>query len=241
MSGHSHAKKVKHQKEATAAQRSKIFSKLGGELYIAAKEGGGDPGTNPRLRQILDKARVVNMPTANIERAVKRGTGEEKGAALQEVLFEGYGPGGIAVLVEGITDNKNRTLGEIKQAFEKNQGKLAGEGAVRWMFERRGTIAIPPGDKSKEGLELLSIEAGAEDTYWREDDGTLEIYTKPTQVEQVKKTLEEQGVLVESASLQWVPKERVALSKKDKATAEKLFLALDESDTVQEIYANTKD
>ncbi|MCH7828783.1 YebC/PmpR family DNA-binding transcriptional regulator [Patescibacteria group bacterium] len=237
MSGHSHAKKVKHQKEATAAQRSKIFSKLGSELYIAAKEGGGDPGTNPRLRHILDRARAVNMPTANIERSIKRGTGEEKGAALEEVLFEGYGPGGIAVLVEGITDNKNRTLGEVKRAFEKNQGKLAGEGAVRWMFARRGTLSLPPGDKPKDALELLSIEAGAEDMYWRED-GTLEIYTKPTQVEQVKKVLEERGILVESASLQWVPKERVALSEKDTASAEKLFLALDESDTVQEIYAN---
>jgi len=240
MSGHSHAKKVKHQKEATAAQRSKIFSKLGGELYIAAKEGGGDPVTNPRLRQILDKARAVNMPTANIERAVKRGTGEEKGAALEEVLFEGYGPGGIAVLVEGITDNKNRTLGEVKQAFERNQGKLAGEGAVRWMFQRRGTVNLAPGDTSREDLELLSIEAGAEDTYWRKD-GTLEIYTKPTQAEQVKKALEGRGVLVESALLEWVPKERVALLEKDKTAAEKLFLALDEIDTVQEIYANTKD
>lgn len=240
MSGHSHAKKVKHQKEATAAQRSKIFSKLGGELYIAAKEGGGDPGTNPRLRHILDRARVVNMPTANIERAVKRGTGEEKGAVLEEVLFEGYGPGSIAVLVEGITDNKNRTLGEVKQAFEKNQGKLAGEGAVRWMFVRRGVVNVPPGDKSREDLELLSIEAGAQDTYWQEN-GTLEVYTKPTQVEQVKRALEAQGVLVESAYLAWVPKERVDLSGKDRLSAEKLFLALDESEAVQEIYANTKD
>ena len=240
MSGHSHAKKVKHQKEATAAQRSKIFSKLGGELYIAAKERGGDPGTNPQLRHILDRARTVNMPTANIERAIKRGTGEEKGDVLQEVLFEGYGPGGIAVLVEGITDNKNRALGEVKQAFDKNQGKLAGEGAVRWMFQRKGAVNVPPGNKPKEDIELLSIEAGAEDLYWRED-GTLEVYTSPTGAEQLKKTLEEQGVAAEPASLEWVPKERVVLSQGDKKAAEKLFEALDESDAVQEIYANTKD
>jgi len=239
MSGHSHAKKVKHQKEATAAQRSKIFSKMAGEIAVAARDGG-NPVANPRLRMAIDRARSFNMPTANIERAVKRGTGEEKGARFEEVLFEGYGPGGIVVLVEGITDNKNRTLGEIKQAFEKNQGKLVGEGAVRWMFKRRGALNLPPGDKSKEDLELLSIEAGAEDTYWQED-GSLEIYTKPTQVEQVKKVLEEQGVLVESALLEWIPKERVVLSEKDRAVAEKLFLALDESDTVQEIYANIKD
>ena len=239
MSGHSHAKTVKSTKDAADAQRSKIFSKMAGEISIAAK-GGGDPAANPRLRMAMERARSVNMPTANIERAIKRGTGEEKETALEEILFEGYGPGGIAVLVEGITDNKNRTLGEIKQAFEKNQGKLAGEGAVRWMFERRGAMSMPPSDKTKEQLELLSIETGAQDTYWRED-GMLEVYTDPTKVEQVKKALEEKGILIESAALQWIPKERISISQKDREEAEKLFLALDESDTVQEIYANIKD
>ena len=239
MSGHSHAKTVKSTKEAADAQRSKIFSKMAGEISIAAK-GGGDPAANPRLRMAMERARSVNMPTANIERAIKRGTGEEKGTALEEILFEGYGPGGIAVLVEGITDNKNRTLGEIKQAFEKNQGKLAGEGAVRWMFERRGAMSMPPSDKTKEELELLSIEAGAQDTYWRED-GMLEVYTDPTEIEQVKKALAEKGILIVSAALQWIPKERISISEKDKEAAEKLFLALDESEAVQEIYANIKD
>lgn len=239
MSGHSHAKTVAHKKGIAAAQRSKIFSKMAGEIAVAAKNGG-DAAANPRLRMAIDRARSFNMPTANIERAIKRGTGEEKGAALEEILFEGYGPGDIAILVEGITDNKNRASEEIRQAFEKNQGKLAGEGAVRWLFKRRGTIAISPQDKPKEDLELLSIEAGAEDTYWKED-GTLEIYTSSAQVEQVKQTLKEHDVLVESTSLQWIPKERVILSQKDKAAAEKLFLALDESDAVQEIYANIKD
>ena len=239
MSGHSHAKTVKSTKDAAAAMRSKIFSKMAGEIAIAAK-GGGDPAANPRLRMAIDRARSFNMPTVNIERAVKRGTGEEKGAALEEILFEGYGPGNIAILIEGITDNKNRTLGEIKQAFEKNAGKLAGEGAVRWMFERRGTITIAQYDKPKDELELLSIEAGAEDTYWKEN-GALEIYTDPTLLEKVKKTLEEQGIIVESTSLDWVPRERVTLSEKDGKSAEKLFEALDESDAVQEIYANMKD
>ncbi|MDP2735785.1 MAG: YebC/PmpR family DNA-binding transcriptional regulator [bacterium] len=237
MSGHSHAKKVKHQKDANAAQRSKIFSKMGNELYIAAKAGGGDPTTNPSLRVAIDKAKAFNMPTANIDRAVKRGTGEEAGAALEEVLFEGYGPGGIAVLVEGITDNKNRTIGEVKQAFDRNQGKLAQEGAVRWMFERRGTITINPKEKAKDEMELLVIEAGAEDLYWREDS-LLEVYTKPAQVEQVKKKLEQEGVAVESSSLEWIPKERVAILEQDKEAAEQLFEALDESEAVQEIYAN---
>lgn len=239
MSGHSHAKTVKRVKDAADAQRSKIFSKMAGEIAVAAKTGG-DPAGNPRLRMAIERARSFNMPTANIERAVKRGTGEEQGAVLQEVLFEGYGPGGIAVLVEGITDNKNRALGEIKQAFDKHGGKLAGEGAVRWLFERRGAISVPPGEKLKEDLELLSIEAGAEDTYWRKD-GTLEVYTKPAAVELVKKALQEPGVVPQSASLEWIPKERVALSEKDRQAAEKLFEALDESDSVQEIYANIKD
>ena len=239
MSGHSHAKTVKSTKDAAAAQRSKIFSKMAGEIVIAAKDGG-EAATNPRLRMAIDRAHSFNMPTLNIERAIKRGTGEEKGTALEEVLFEGYGPGNIAILIEGITDNKNRTLGEIKQAFEKNTGKLAGEGAVRWMFERRGTITILPHDKPKDEIELLSIEAGAQDTYWKES-GVLEIYTDPVQLEKIKKTLQDQGIVPESTSLDWIPKERVALSQKDMTSAEKLFLALDESDGVQEIYSNIKD
>lgn len=239
MSGHSHARTVKSTKDAAAAQRSKIFSKMASELAIAAKSGG-DSTTNPRLRMAIDRARSFNMPTANIERAVKRGTGEEKGDLLQEVLFEGYGPGGIAILVEGITDNKNRALGEIKQAFEKNGGKLTGEGTIRWMFERKGIINLLLGEKSKEDLELLCIEAEVEDLHWREQ-GTLEVYTPPAKVELIKKTLEKNGVSVESVSLEWIPKERVAISEKDRGTAEKLFEALDESDTVQEIYANIKD
>lgn len=239
MSGHSHAKTVKSTKDAAAAQRSKIFSKMAGEIVIASKDGG-EAATNPRLRMAIDRARSFNMPTANIERAIKRGTGEEKGDSLEEVLFEGYGPGNIAILIEGITDNKNRTLGEIKQAFEKNTGKLAGEGAVRWMFERRGTITISAHDKPRDEIELLVIEAGAEDTYWKEN-GTLEIYTDPDQLERIKKILEEQSIVLKSTSLDWVPKERVMLSEKDSTSAEKLFLALDESDGVQEIYANIKD
>jgi len=239
MSGHSHAKTVAHKKGIAAAQRSKIFSKMASEIAIAAK-GGGDPASNSRLRMAIDRAHSFNMPTLNIERAIKRGTGEEKGAALEEILFEGYGPNNIAILIEGISDNKNRTLGEIKQAFEKNKGKLAGEGAVRWMFDRRGTITILAYDKPKDEIELLAIEAGAQDTYWKED-GALEIYTDPTELEKVKKALEEQGIALESTSLDWIPKERVLLSQADIESAEKLFLALDESDAVQEIYANIKD
>lgn len=239
MSGHSHFKSIKHKKGAADAQRSKVFSKMAGEIAIAAREGGGDPGGNPRLRMAMDRARSFNMPTANIERAIKRGTGEEAGSKLEEVLFEGYGPGNIAVLVEGITDNKNRTLGEIKQAFEKNQGKLVGEGQVKWLFERRGALALDPKNQDREELGLLAIEAGAEDLYWR-DQGSLELYTKPAELEAVKKALEEKGVAVESTALEWVPKERLSLSQNDKEAAERLFEALDENEAVQEIYANLR-
>ena len=209
---------------------------MAGELAIAAK-GGGDPTSNPRLRMAIDRAHSFNMPTTNIDRAVKRGTGEEKGAALEEILFEGYGPGNVALLVEGITDNKNRTIGEIKMAFEKSGGKLAGEGAVRWMFDKKGAITILQNDKPKDELELIAIEAGAEDIYWKKN-GELELYTDPTLLEQVKKTLEEQGISIQSTSLEWIPKERIALSEKDSTSMEKLFATLDESDAVQEIYAN---
>tara|TARA_Y100000310_G_scaffold340409_1_gene436099 strand:- start:1768 stop:2487 length:720 start_codon:yes stop_codon:yes gene_type:complete len=239
MSGHSHARTVKRKKDADAAQRSKLFSKLANELSIAAKEGA-DPQSNSRLRIVIERARSFNMPTANIERAIQRGAGQGAGISLQEVLFEGYGPGGIAVLVEGITDNKNRTINEIKQVFDKNQGKLAGEGAVRWMFDRKGALVLPPQEQAKEELELLAIEAGAEDLYWRED-GILELYTKPAEIEQVRTKLQEKGLTPESLSLDWVSKERVEISPQEKEAAERLFEALDENEAVQEIYANSKE
>jgi YebC/PmpR family DNA-binding regulatory protein len=247
MSGHSHSKKIKHEKDATDAQRSNVFSKLAKEISIAAKQGT-DPAINSRLRVAMERARSFNMPKDNVERAVKRATGEGgQNVQLEEMLLEAYGPGGIAILIFVITDNKNRTLSEIKQILSTHQGKLGEGGAVRWMFEQKGVLTIPQsspfegsrvaGQKSKEELELLAIEAGAEDIFWNED-GSLDIYTKPTELENVKKKLEEQGIPLGSTSLDWVAKDVVEAAQNVKEASQKLFDALDENEDVQDVYSN---
>ncbi len=241
MSGHSHAKTILHKKQITDAKRGKIFSKLSREISIAAREKGGAPETNSALRLVIEKAKSFNMPKDNIERAIKKGTGELKGEVLESIVFEAYGPGGIAIIIEGITDNKNRTLGEIKQILNQNNGKLAGSGSVKWIFKRKGCLEIQNvnhEDKNKEGLELLAIEAGAEDIYWH--NHILDVYTKPEELEKVKKNLEEKGIQTESTTLDWVAKKQIELGKKDKETCQKLFETLDENDAVQEIYSNIK-
>lgn len=242
MSGHSHFKTIKAQKGLADAKRGKVFSKVARLITIAAKQGP-DPVTNPKLRDAIEQARLVNMPKDNVERAIKRGTGELTGEMLEEVIFEGFGPGGIAIIVEGITDNKNRTLSEIKQILNQNNGKLAGEGAVQWLFGRKGCIVIDlkmqnEDFKNKEKLEMEIIEAGAEDIYWHQD--LLDAYTKPEQLEKIKKILEEKGIKIESASLGLVPKEEIEVDEKTKNDCQKLFEALDENEAVQEIYSNLR-
>lgn len=237
MSGHSHYASIKYKKAITDAKRGKVFSKLSRQISIAAKEKGGDPATNPTLRVAIEKAKEFNMPKDNIERAVKKGTGELEGAKLESITFEAYGPGGIAIIIEGITDNKNRTLGEIKQILTQNGGKLVGEGGVQWMFGRKGVISLSP--QNKEEAELSAIEAGAEDVYWH--NNTLDIYTKPEELEKVKKSLEDKGLPSESTSLDWVAKENIETAEKDKQNCQKLFEALDENEAVQEIYSNLKE
>lgn len=244
MSGHSHAKTIKHQKGLADAKRSAAFSKSAKELEIAAKEGG-DPIFNSKLRMAIEKARDVNMPAENIERAIKRGTGELEGGKLEEVSFEAYGPGNVAIIIDGITDNKNRTLGEIKQILNQNGGKLVSEGAIRWMFERKGAVIINSklqilNSKTNEELELLSIEAGADDIYWH-DGGMLDVYVKPEYLEKVRKNLEEKGIKAESISLDWVPKENIEADESTRMACQKLFDALDENDAVQEIYSNLRE
>ena len=177
MSGHSHAKKVKHQKEATAAQRSKVFSKLASEITIAARSGGKDPASNPRLRAAMEKAREVNMPSDNVERAIRRGTGEDTSQQLEELLLEALGPNNIAMLITAITDNRNRTLGEIRRILQEHQGKLVGEGSIRWMFERQVGEWVPkndcivmPDEQTTQKLEGL-VEA------LDENDAVQEIYS----------------------------------------------------------------
>ncbi|MBU4298726.1 YebC/PmpR family DNA-binding transcriptional regulator [Patescibacteria group bacterium] len=239
MSGHSHFKSIKGQKAITDSKRSQAFSKMSKEITVAAKEGG-DPEFNSKLRIAIENARDLRMPTENIERAIKRGTGEIAGEKLEEVLFEAYGPGGIAIIIEGITDNKKRALSEIKQILNQNGGKLVGEGAVKWMFGRKGCITLRITNQyeytNKENLELAAIEAGAEDVYWHND--ILEVYTKPEDLGWVKKNLEEKGIKLDSVSLDWVAKEMVELGKKEKDSSQKLFEVLDKADSVQEIYSN---
>lgn len=241
MSGHSHFARIKYKKAITDAKRGQIFSKLAREILVAAREKGGNPETNPQLRLVIEKAKQWNLPKENIERSIKKGTGELKGEVLENILLEAYGPGGTAIIIEGITDNKNRALGEIKQILNQNNGKLVGEGSVKWMFERRGVIEVgsPKQEgKKREDLEILVIEAGAEDIYWH--NNLLDIYTKPEDLEKVKRNLEERGIQTESTSLDWVAKEQFSLDEKTKEACQKLFEVLDENEAVQEIYSNLK-
>ena len=238
MSGHSHFKTIKAQKELADAKKGKIFSKMGRLITIAVKEAGGDPITNSKLRLVIDQAKKVNMPKENIERSIKKGTGELAGEKLEEVSFEGFGPGGIAIIVEGVTDNKNRTLGEIKGILNQNNGKLAGEGSVKWLFEKKGAITINCEAGAKDELELLAIEIGAEDVFWQ--DNLLMVYTNPEDLEKIKKEFEKKEINIESTSLEWVAKDEVEVSDKEKQASQKLFEALDENDNVNDIYSNLK-
>jgi len=243
MSGHSHWSKVKFKKGITDAQRGKSFSKIIRLIAIAARDGG-DPNKNSKLRMALEKAKSINMPSNNIERALKRATGEEGEKNLQEVMFEAYGPGNIAVIIEGITDNKNRAIAEIKHILNENNGKLVGEGAVKWLFSQKGVIIINLEEqeekfKNKEELELKIIDLGVEDLVWRES--ILEIYTDQKDLPEVKGKLIEQGIKIDSTDLDWVARERISVSDKEKEAAEKLFSSLDENDAIQGVYSNLKD
>ena len=245
MSGHSHAKTIKHQKNITDQKRGQVFSKMARVIYIAVKQGGTSPETNSKLRIALEQAKSFNMPKDNIERAIERAGGGGADEKLEEVIFEAYGPGGIAIMIEGITDNKNRTIGEIKQILAQNGGKLAGEGSVRWMFERKGCVTLQITNQheftnnDKEELELKAIEEGAEEIVWRDD--AVEIYTKAEDLEKVKKGLEEKGLTIDSSSADWTPKEEVSLDEeKDKAACQRMFDGLDELDSVQNIYSNLR-
>jgi YebC/PmpR family DNA-binding regulatory protein len=237
MSGHSHAKTVMATKMANAAKKGKMFSKMAKIISIAAKDGG-DPTKNSKLKAAIEQSKAVSMPKENIDRAIKKGTGELAGEALEEVSYEAFGPGGIALIIEGITDNANRTLGEVRATINQNNGKMAGEGAVRWMFERKGGIVASAEGKTKDELEAMAIEAGADDISWEED--TLVVYTQPTDLETVRKALEDQGLKIDSAKLEWKAKEDVVITDKEKEAAQKLFEALDENDSVNDVYSNLK-
>ncbi|MEK7104147.1 MAG: YebC/PmpR family DNA-binding transcriptional regulator [Patescibacteria group bacterium] len=242
MSGHSHAKTVKATKDANAAVKGKVFSKMARLISLAAKEGGS-PEFNAKLKSAIDVAKKFNMPKDNIERAVKKGTGELEGEKLETIVVEILGPGGINIIVEGITDNKNRSFGEIKQLAQKRGCKLANEGSLKWQFEQSGIINTATISKNRtEEAEMIAIEAGALDLIWQTDDGQtyLEIITKPEELNIVKKALEEKGVEIESANLGWIAKEEIEAAESDRKIAENIFNDLDENDCVQNIYSNLK-
>lgn len=244
MSGHSHAKTIKHQKNLTDQKRGSMFSKIARLISVAVKAGGPNPDTNYKLKMAFEQAKTVNMPKENVERAIRKATGEEESERLEEVIFEAFGPKGLALIIEGITDNKNRTITEIKQILNQHNGKLAGEGAVKWLFDRKGGISINLDEqteelKNKENLELIAIEAGADNLIWR--DNYLDIHTKQEDLEKVKRALEEKGIKIESASLDWMPKEKLTLAEGEKASVEKLLDAFDENEDVQDVYSNLQE
>lgn len=234
MSGHSHWSSIKHAKGAADKKRGKLFSKLSKIISVAARKGP-DPDLNPTLRIAVEKAKKANMPNESIEKAIKRGTGELEGENLEEFIFEAYGPAKSALIITGITSNRNRALNEIKIILNQHNAKMAEEGSVRWQFENRGIIIIEQKQGSKEEVELKAIDAGAENLSWQEN--VLEIYTAPDSLNEVKKKLEN-NFEIESATLGWVPKDEIEI--KETESIKKLFEALDENDDVQDVYSNVK-
>lgn len=235
MSGHSKWSTIKHKKGAADAKRGKLFSKLIKEITIAARLGGGDPDGNPRLRTVLDKARAANMPKDNVERAVKKGTGELEGMQLEEVTFEGYGPSGVAVLVETLTDNRNRTVAELRHLFERSGGNLGAAGCVGWMFTKHGILTF---DKAVEEEVLMeaALEAGAEDI--RDEEDTFSVITNPAAFEPVKQACEAKGLKYLEATLSMVPQNTVRLDHSSATKMLKLMDSLEDHDDVQNVYAN---
>ena len=242
MSGHSHWSTIKHKKQITDAKRGKSFSKLSQMISVAVKEKGKDPQTNPSLRMAIEKARSFNMPKDKIENAIKRGSRELQETNLEKIIFEIYGPGNSAIIIECLSDNKNRTLGEIKQVLSQVDAKLANTGSVQWLFQRKGVIVLSPyklddlKQEDKETLELKIIESGAENLKWRED--TLKVYTKVEELEKVKNILKNQGLKIKSTSLDWIAKEEIDLPEKNQGKFKKLFELLNELESVQVIYSN---
>jgi YebC/PmpR family DNA-binding regulatory protein len=235
MSGHSKWATIKHKKAALDSKRGKTFTRLIKEIQIAARNGG-DPDANPRLRTAIVAAKAVSMPAENIKRAIMRGTGELEGGQIDEILFEGYGPGGAAVLVNVATDNRNRTVSEIRHLFSKNGGNLGEQGSVSWMFERKSQIVVDAEKASEDQLMSVVLDAGAEDI--RDQGGAFEVISAPEAHEPVLQALEKAGIPSESAEIAMVPKNTMKLEGKTAQAMLKLYDALEEHDDVQNVYGN---
>ncbi len=236
MSGHSKWSSIKHKKSAADAKRGKVFTKLIREITIAARMGGGDPAGNPRLRAAIAAAKAENMPKENIERGIKKGTGELAGVSYEEASYEGYGPGGVAVLVDCLTDNRNRTVADVKYHFERNGGSLGEPGCVSWMFEQKGLIVLDKGTVDEEKLLDVALEAGAEDV--REQGSEFEVITGPAEFDAVREALEAAGMAYTFAEVTKLPKNTVKLEGKKAQQMLNLMQALEDHDDVSHVYAN---
>jgi YebC/PmpR family DNA-binding regulatory protein len=236
MSGHSKWSTIKRKKAATDAKRGQLFTKIARELTAAAREGGGDPRDNFRLRLVTDKAKQANMPKDSIERAIKRGTGELKGETLEEVMYEGYAPHGIALLLPTLTDNRNRAVSDIRRILNRTGGKMAQSGAVSYLFEQQGFILVEVGDMDPEELALLAIDEGAVDV--NIEDNTVEIYTEPKDFQKVKEALEKREATLTTAELTMTPRAMTELTEEDTFKIMRIIENLEELDDVQQVYSN---
>lgn len=236
MSGHSKWATTKHKKMAADAKRGKIFTKIIKEITIAARIGGGDPAGNPRLRTAILKAKEANMPAENIKKAIQRGTGELPGVSYEEAILEGYGPGGVALLISVMTDNKNRTVSEVRYLLSKNGGNMGEAGCVSWMFDKKGYIVVEGGKVDEDSLMNLALEAGAEDM--RRDGDNFEIITAPGDFESVKGVLENSGVPAALAEVTMIPQNYMDLDDKSAEQVLRLMEALEDHDDVQNVYSN---
>jgi len=236
MSGHSKWHSIRHKKGAADAKRGKLFSRLSKEISVCARDGGGDIKVNNRLRTVVQAARTANMPADNIERAIKKGTGELPGVTYEELLYEGYGPVGVAVMVRVLTDNKNRAAAEIRHIFDKRGGNLAGPGAVAWMFEQKGLITVDKEKIAEESLFNLALEAGAED--FKSEADVFEIYAGVAEFEEVKTALEDAGIECSEAEITQIPTTEVKVEEADAGKVLALINALEDHEDVQNVYAN---
>jgi YebC/PmpR family DNA-binding regulatory protein len=236
LSGHSKWAQIKRQKGVADAKRGQVFTKLGREIAVAAREAGPNPDMNPRLRLAVDRARAANMPIDTIDRAIKRAVGGGEGVSLDQLTYEGYGPGGAALLVEVLTDNRNRAVAEVRNAFTRAGGSLGEAGSVAWLFDQRGLLTLEADGSDPEELELLAIDAGADDV--RTDGDVVEVYTAPSDLEAVRSALVEGGAAVSAAELTMVPKTAIELSPKDAASVMRLMERLEDLDDVQKVSTN---
>ncbi len=236
MSGHSHWAGIKHRKGINDAKRANVFTKLAKPIVIAARDGGGNPDTNFKLRMAIDKAREFNMPKDNIDKAIRRGTGEDKGAEISEVIYEAMGPGNVMMLIKATTDNKNRTVSEIKTILTKNGGKFGETGSSMWNFEQAGRIVLDISGKNPDEAELEAIDAGAKDTRLEED--SLLVFTETAALQSVQDKLAEKNFKIIDSGLSFIPKSTVEIDEKTGSTYERLLEALDEQEDTEEIFDN---